>query len=113
MARVTASAKKPPKKAGAKKVGASKQLRTAAGTALTRAYEERLAAEAEAGFDLSALQTRKVGRPSLNGRAGKSRRLDLRVDDEILAAVHRQAELEQRPVSEVVREALRRYVDAS
>lgn len=117
MARVTASAKTakkaPAKKAGARKVGPKKQLRTAAGTVLTRAYEEQLAAEAEAGFDLPTLRVRRVGRPSLNGGAGKSRRLDLRVDDEIFAAVHEVAEREQRPVSEVVRDALRRYLDAS
>lgn len=118
MARLAGSAKTvADKKAADKKVhkraGAKKQLRTVAGTVLTRAYENQLAAEAEAGFDLSTVQVRRVGRPSLNGGAGKSRRLDLRVDDEIFDAVHELAEREQRPVSEVVRDALRRHLDAS
>ena len=96
-----------------RKATPAKTLRTASGTKLTRAYEEQLAAEAEAGFDFSELAPRRAGRPSLTGRPGKSRRLDLRVDDDTFAAVHELAEREQRPVSDVVRDALRRYVDAS
>lgn len=92
---------------------AARPLRTARGTRLTRAYEQQLAAEAEAGLDPAQLTSRRVGRPSLTGRPGKSRRLDLRVDDDTFAAVHALADRQQRPISEVVREALRRYVDAS
>jgi|RhiMetdeSRZDD1v2_1073273.scaffolds.fasta_scaffold2499529_1 hypothetical protein len=92
---------------------AARPLRTASGTRLTRAYEQQLATEAEAGFDPAQLTSRRVGRPSLTGRPGKSRRLDLRVDDATFAAVHGLAHRQQRPVSDVVREALRRYVDAS
>ena len=99
-------------KVAARKVTPAKALRTASGTKLTRKYEEQLAAEAEAGFDLNELAARPVGRPSLTGRPGKSRRLDLRVDDDTFAAVHELAERQQRPVSDVVRDALRRYVDA-
>lgn len=87
-------------------------LRTAQGTRLTPGYEEQLRAEAEAGYDVDELIRRPVGRPSLTGRPGKSRRLDLRVDDDMFVAVHALAEREQRPVSDVVREALRRYVEA-
>lgn len=100
-------------KVTARKATPAKTLRTASGTKLTRKYEEQLAAEAEAGYDLDQLTPRPVGRPSLTGRPGKSRRLDLRVDDDTFAAVHELAEREQRPVSDVVRDALRRYVDAS
>ena len=100
-------------KVTARKAAPAKALRTASGTKLTRKYEEQLAAEAEAGFDLTELSPRRAGRPSLTGRPGKSRRLDLRVDDDTFAAVHELAEREQRPVSDVVRDALRRYVDAS
>jgi hypothetical protein len=96
----------------ARKAAATPALRTAAGTRVTRAYDARLAAEAEAGFDAGDLVARPVGRPSLTGRAGKSRRIDLRVDDETFAAVHELAEREDRPVSDIVRDALRHYVDA-
>lgn len=93
-----------------RKATPARTLRTASGTKLTRKYEEQLAVEAEAGFDLGELAARRVGRPSLTGRPGNSRRLDLRVDDETFAAVHEMAEREQRRVSDVVRDALRRYV---
>jgi Arc/MetJ family transcription regulator len=106
--KVTRSARVTPRKATP-----ATALRTASGTKLTRKYEEQLAAEAEAGFDLAELSPRRAGRPSLTGRPGKSRRLDLRVDDDTFAAVQELAEREQRPVSDVVRDALRRYVEAS
>lgn len=51
-------------------------LPTAAGTRLTRNDEWQLAADAAAGFDLPELTPRRVGRPSISGRPGKSRRLD-------------------------------------
>jgi hypothetical protein len=100
-------------KVTARKATPAKTLRTASGTKRTRKYEEQLEAEAESGYGLDELTPRLVGRPSLTGRPGKSRRLDLRVDDDTFAAVHELAEREQRPVSDVVRDALRRYVDAS
>ncbi len=77
---------------------------------MIREYETQLAAEAEAGFDVAQLQPRRVGRPSLTGRPGKSRRLDLRVDDEMFTAVQELAEREHRAVSDVVRDALRSHV---
>jgi len=109
---VTAPVKQPAKKSPAKAPSPAR-LRTAGGITLTRTYEKQLVEEAEAGIDLSALQPRKVGRPSLNGRPGKSHRLDLRVDDEIYVAVHDLAERQQRPVSEIVRAALRRFIDGA
>lgn len=111
--KVTARKVSPGAKVSARKATPAKAIRTASGTKLTPKYEQQLAAEAEAGFDVTGLTPRPVGRPSLTGRPGKSRRLDLRVDDDTFAAVHELAEREQRPVSDVVREALRRYVDAS
>lgn len=99
-------------KVTARKSTRAKTLRTARSTKLTSQYEEQLVAEAEAEFELSELTPRRVGRPSLSGRPGRSRRLDLRVDDDTFAAVHELAEREQRPVSDVVRDALRRYVEA-
>jgi hypothetical protein len=53
---------------------------SAAGARLDAGYEQRLAEEAEAGFDPAALVRRQVGRPSLSGRTGQSNRVDLRVD---------------------------------
>lgn len=83
------------------------------GTSLTPEYEKSLAAEAEAGFDPKSLTRRRAGRPSLSGRAGRSNRLDLRVDDRTYQAIHRLAESQHRKVSDVVRDAINRYLEAS
>jgi len=86
---------------------------TTAGTTLDPGYEQRLAAEAEAGFDPATLTRRRAGRPSLSGRAGHSHRLDLRVDDETYQAIQRIAHQHDRKVSDVVRDAIHRYLQAS
>jgi hypothetical protein len=86
---------------------------TKAGTRLDPDYERRLAAEAEAGFDPATLARRHAGRPSLSGRAGHSKRVDLRVDDETYQAIQRIAKQGNRRVSDVVREAITRYLEAS
>lgn len=90
-----------------------KPLTTKAGTRLDSGYEMELAAEAEAGFDPATLTRRRAGRPSLSGRAGHSNRVDLRVDDETYLAIRRIAEKDHRKISEVVRDAIHRYLEAS
>lgn len=85
---------------------------TKAGTELNTEHEQRLAAEAEAGFDPATLTRRHVGRPSLSGRAGQSKRVDLRVDDRTYEAIQRIADRDDRRVSDVVRDAIDRYLEA-
>jgi hypothetical protein len=82
--------------------------RTKSGTALPPEIEEALADEAEAGYDLSSAEGRRVGRPSLSH--GVSPRLDLRVEPDLAQALHDRAEEEHRSVSAVARDALRRYL---
>ena len=86
---------------------------TKAGTKLTSEVETRLNEEAEAGFDPTTLSRRRAGRPSLSGRAGHSNRVDLRVDDETYQAIRRIAEQDNRRVSDVVRDAIRHFLEAS
>jgi hypothetical protein len=86
---------------------------TKAGVRLDPDYEQRLAAEAEAGFDPATLTRRHTGRPSLSGRAGHSKRVDLRVDDQTYEAIQRIADQDHRRVSDVVRDAINRYLEAS
>ena len=86
---------------------------TKAGTRLDPDYERQLAAEAEAGFDPAILTRRQAGRPSLSGHAGHSKRVDLRVDDQTYEAIRRIAEKDHRRVSDVVRDAINRYLEAS
>jgi hypothetical protein len=76
-------------------------------------YERRLAEEAEAGFDPASLSRRQAGRPSLSGRAGHSKRVDLRVDDETYEAIRRIIDRSNRRVSDVVRDATNQYLEAS
>lgn len=76
-------------------------------------YEQRLTDQAEAGFDPATLTRRHAGRPSLSGRAGHSKRVDLRVDDQTYEAIQRIADQDHRRVSDVVRDAINRYLEAS
>jgi predicted transcriptional regulator len=83
------------------------------GTRLDPEVEKRLAEEAEAGFDPAKVTRRRAGRPSLSGRAGHSNRVDLRVDDETYEAIRRIADQDNRKISDVVRDAIRRFLEAS
>jgi len=86
-------------------------LTTASGTRLTPEYERRLLREAERGYNSDELVlVTGPGRPSLSGRKGHSHRLDLRVDDATYEAVRELAEERQVAVSEIVREAIARYL---
>ena len=60
-----------------------------------------------------SVDRRHAGRPSLSGRAGHSKRVDLRVDDQTYEAIQRIANQGNRKVSDVVREAINRYLEAS
>ena len=89
------------------------RVTTKSGTELTKEVESRLAKEAEIGFEPATLTRRHAGRPSLSGRAGHSNRVGLRVDDETYQAIRKIADQDNRNVSDVVRDALRRYLEAA
>lgn len=99
--------------AAVKKPAQARKLRTRAGTELTADYEEQLAAEAEQGFEPAELARRRAGRPSLAGGSGHSSRLGLRVDDDTYESIRRLAESQHRNVSDIIREAIHRYLEAS
>src|SRR6266700_1704193 len=83
---------------------------TKSGHRLTEADVERLADEAERGFDLSKWVHRR-GRPPLEeGRDEPSPRIAVRVPGSLHRRVTSQAAAEGRSVSEVVRDLLERYV---
>jgi hypothetical protein len=85
---------------------------TRAGASLGSEYEEELAREAEAGFDPASLARRRAGRPSLSGGTGHSTRLGVRLDDETYESIRRVAEHQHRKISDVVRDAISRYLAA-
>jgi hypothetical protein len=86
------------------------QLKTKAGTKLSRTATERLAKEAEKGYDLSKARRERVqpGRPSLE--KGISPRISYRVAKSLYARAKKRADAEGRTVSEVARDALERYI---
>lgn len=86
------------------------KLKTQAGTELTPEVIERLAEEAEAGYDLSRGKRVRRGRPSL-GQSGPSPRVQIRLDADLANALRKRAAVENRSVSEIAREALRDYVE--
>ena len=73
---------------------------------------EALADEAAHGYDLTKAKRVTVGRPSLGG-AGASPRVQVRVDPDLVQALHACAQKEQRSVSAIARTALREYVERS
>ncbi len=86
---------------------------TKSGTPLTDELIEKLADEAEKGFDVEAILGRrgKRGRPSLG--SGPSTVESVRLDPELKARLTERAEREGVPASEVIREALRHHLDAA
>jgi hypothetical protein len=96
-----------------KKPARARQPVTRAGTPLGGEYEEALAHEAEEGFDPAGLVRRRAGRPSLSGGPGHSTRLGVRLDDDTYQSIRRLAEHQHRKISDVVREAINRYLEAS
>ena len=84
---------------------------TRSGTPLTDDLIEKLADDAEAGYDVDEILGRrgKRGRPSLG--SGPSTVESVRLDPEMKARLAQRAEDEGVPVSEVIREALRHHLD--
>lgn len=84
--------------------------RTKSGVELTEDVLERMATEAEVGFDVRQLRPRPGRPPMGSGPAGT---LPVRLDPELRRAVDDRAAAEKKTASEVVREALRRYLKVS
>lgn len=84
--------------------------RTKAGVELTDEVLERMAAEAEAGLDVTKLR-RRPGRPAMG--SGPADALPVRLDPELRQALDDRAAAEHTTASDVVREALRRYLKVS
>jgi hypothetical protein len=81
--------------------------RSKAGVELTEDVLNRMAEEAEAGLDVSKLR-RRPGRPAMG--SGPAESLPVRLDPELRRAVDERAAAENTTSSEVVREAIRRYL---
>ena len=77
------------------------------GVELTEDVLKEMASEAEAGLDVAKLR-RRPGRPAMGSAPAEA--LPVRVDPELRRAVDERATAEHTTASDVVREALRRYL---
>jgi hypothetical protein len=85
--------------------------RTRDGQPITDEMVEALAKRAEEGFDVDEIVRRRGGRPPLGSSAASVE--SVRLDPELRDALRARAEREGRTNSDVIRDALRRYLRAS
>jgi hypothetical protein len=95
-----------------KKAKEDLQWVTNSGTVITEEIAEQMAEEFERdGLDLSKVERRYVGRPSL-GASGHSPRVSFRVPPDLYKAAWARADKEGRSLSELAREAFTRYMNS-
>ena len=85
--------------------------KTVSGVEITDDLVEAFAAKAESGFDVDEILRRRGGRPAMGSAAASVE--SVRLDPELSAALSQRAEHEGRTHSELIRDALRRYLQAS
>lgn len=89
-----------------------KPHRTRSGRTLTDEEIDALSTEvAEADYDVEALKTRRRGRPSMG--PGPADVVPVRIDPELRAAIEARAEAEHTTTSEIIREAIRRFLEVA
>jgi len=89
----------------------TKPYRTASGKTLTDADIEALADEAERGYDVDVLKARRRGRPMLGSAPAEV--VPVRLDPSLKEAVEARAAADETTTSEIIREALRKYLDVA
>jgi hypothetical protein len=89
-----------------------KTHRTRSGRTLNDEEIEALATEvAETDYDPEALKTRRRGRPPMG--SGPADVVPVRIDPELRAAIEARAEAEHTTTSEIIREAIRRFLEVA
>lgn len=84
--------------------------RSKAGVELTDEVLDKMADEAEEGLDVTKLR-RRPGRPAMGSAPAES--FPVRLEPELRRALDERAAADDTPASEVVREALRRFLKVS
>jgi hypothetical protein len=82
--------------------------KTRSGKPITDDLVAELAGKAEDGYDVDETLRRRGGRPPMGTAAASVE--SVRLDPELSEALRHQAEMEGRTNSEVIRDALRRYL---
>ena len=86
--------------------------RTKSGRILSDADIDALAEEVEsAAYDIETLKARRRGRPAMG--SGPADVVPVRIDPELKAAVENRAKRDQTTTSEIIRKALRRFLDVA
>ena len=89
----------------------NENFKTKSGRTLDQKALDKLAAEAEQGYDLDRLMPRPwVGRPALGPGHGPSPRINVRLAPDVYDAVVDRARRDGRRVSDVAREAVEKFV---
>ena len=89
-----------------------KRYTTPSGRKLTDEDVDAIADDvATKDYDVEALKTRRRGRPPMG--AGPAEVVPVRIDPELRAAIEARAEADHMTTSEVIREALRRFLDVA
>jgi hypothetical protein len=86
------------------------ERRTARGAPVTDDLIDELAAEAEAGYDVAALR-RRGGRRPLGSAPGEV--VPVRLDPDLRAALAARAQADRTNASDVIRQALRAWLDVA
>lgn len=82
--------------------------KTASGVPITDELIERLAKEAEEGFDVDEILRRRRGRPAMG--SGPAKVESVRLDPELRQVLAQRAQHDQEATSSVIRKALRQYL---
>jgi hypothetical protein len=82
--------------------------KTASGVPITDELIEKLAAEAEAGYDVDEILRKRRGRPPMG--SGPATVESFRLDPELREALAQRARNDQEATSSVIRKALRQYL---
>lgn len=85
--------------------------RTRSGEPIIDELLEQLATKADEGFDVDEIMRRRGGRPPMGSSAAAVE--SVRLDPELSEALRHRAEQEGRTNSDLIRDALRRYLQAS
>lgn len=84
--------------------------KTVSGMPITDELIEKLAKEAEEGFDVDEILRRRRGRPPIG--SGPARVESVRLDPELRQALSERSERDDEATSSVIRKALRQYLQA-
>jgi hypothetical protein len=82
--------------------------RTASGKPITDELAEKLADEAEAGYDVDGTLRRRPGRPAIGSAPAAVE--SVRLEPELRDALAQRAERDEETTSSVIRKALRQYL---